>query len=61
LSRWAREWQVREGRRALSTTRERAIAATGERERAAVRDIPEREKIVVHTEDSGMLPHHIET
>jgi transcriptional regulator with XRE-family HTH domain len=38
---WVREWQVRERRLNSQSARERAIAATGERERQAIRDAPE--------------------
>ena len=38
--RWLWEWQVREGRLRPRSARERAIAATGERERLKVRDAP---------------------
>lgn len=39
--RWLWAWQVREGRIRPRSARERAIAATGERERQMVRDAPE--------------------
>lgn len=39
--RWLWAWQVREGLIRPRSARERAIAATGERERQAVRDAPE--------------------
>jgi len=41
VQRWAWEWECREGRLRPRSARERAIAATGVRERQAVRDAPE--------------------
>ncbi|MGH3276710.1 MAG: hypothetical protein ACRDNZ_20580 [Streptosporangiaceae bacterium] len=40
IGRWAREWQVREGRQPPRTARENAIAATGAAERAKARRYP---------------------
>lgn len=51
---WVRGWQVREGRREPRSARERAIAATGERERQAVRDAPDPPPPVA-AEDRALL------
>lgn len=41
MRRWLREWQVREGRVRPRSARERAIAATGGKERQAATQAPE--------------------
>lgn len=41
IGQWAREWQIREGRRPPQTAQEKAIAATGAAERTKVRAYPE--------------------